>query len=82
MSRTTRSGRERLHGVERLAAVVRHLHREVLVAQRHGDEIGDALLVVDHEDARGRLIPLSSIIWSPSPELPLCRCLRDCRSVS
>ena len=46
---------ERLHGVERLAAAVRHLHREVLVAQRHGDEIGDALLVVDDQDAGRRL---------------------------
>ena len=56
---------ERLHGVERLAAVVRHLHGEVLVAQRHGHEVGDALLVVDDEDAGARRVPLS-IMRAPS----------------
>ena len=35
---------------ERLTPRVRDLHLEPLVAERHAEEVRDALLVVDHQD--------------------------------
>ena len=46
-------GPELGHGLERVAAHVRHLDLHALVAQGHGQEVGDARLVVDDQDARG-----------------------------
>ncbi len=41
------------HGLERVATHVGHLDLHALVAQGHGQEVGDAGLVVDDQDARG-----------------------------
>ena len=44
-------GTEGLHGPEGLGAGVGHLDRGPLEVQGHGHEVGDALLVVHHQDA-------------------------------
>src|SRR2546421_10331471 len=44
------SGLEGLDLGQRVTAAERGLHAEALVAERHGDQLGDVQLIVDHQD--------------------------------
>ena len=65
-SSTTRWGRNVVDALERLAARVGDLDLEALVAQSHGEQVGDALLVVDDQDAR-RLGHRTRVSLTPQP---------------
>ena len=63
-------GLKRVHRVQRLAPGVRHRHLELLITKRQRDEVGDALLVVDHKDL-GLLAHLDPPL-SPRAALSAC----------
>ena len=57
-----RSGRNVVDLLERPVPAGGGLDVEALVAQRHRDELGDGLLVVDDEDARSRFSSCHPVI--------------------